>query len=162
VAKKQYRRYNKRIALRLCEHIAMGDTVREAIEKEPLGPSLRGFFYWIEENPEFEVAYEKAKMIRADLAVDEVYSLSRKVLAHPKDANAYKVASEILKWGAEVQNPAKYGSKVEINHRKPMPSPAALRAEIKRLEKELGVREKGGFVDVEAHELPMLPPEHRE
>ena len=158
---KAQRRYNKRIAMRLCEHIAMGDTIVEAIAREPLGPSLRGFFYWIEGNPEFEVAYEKAKMIRADLSVDQVYQLSRDVLKRPKDANAFKVAADILKWGAEVQNPAKYGSKVEINHRKPMPSPAALRAEIKRLEKELGVREKGGFIDVEAHELQTLPPEHQ-
>lgn len=151
-------RYVKRIAQRICENIALGDTIQQAINKEPLGPSMRQFFVWVEEHPEFMAMYERAKIIRADLAMEEHYDLSRRVLTTPKDAPAYKVASDILRGHAELINPEKYGKKLELTGRKPPQSPAAIRAEIKRLEKDLNVQEKQ-VIDVTPHQMVITPPD---
>lgn len=131
-------RYNTRIAKRICEHIALGATLQDALAKEPLGPSVPMFWRWLDEYPEFLEMYERARQLQTDLISDTIMAMAQEVLLKPKFAPAYKVAADILKWQAEVKHPERYGSKVTIQHKKVL-DPTAMRKEIKQLEKELGL-----------------------
>lgn len=153
-------RYNTRVAKRICEHIALGSTVKQALEREPLAPSVPLFWRWLDEYPEFRDMYERARTLQADLAADAIMSMASEVLKNPKFAAAYKVASDILRWHAEVNNRQRYGSKVQVEHKQAQLDPSKLRTEIAQLERELGLLEmtpatplaSGDVVDVEVKE----------
>lgn len=131
--------YTARIAKRLCEHIALGCTLQKALKREgALGPTIQQFWRWLDEYPQFKTMYEQARMMQADLAADTILEMAENVLKNPKFAPAYKVAADILKWQAEVRNPARYGQKVQVEYSKPL-DPTRLKAEILQLEAELGV-----------------------
>lgn len=138
--------YTTRIAKRICEHIALGDTLQRALAKEPLAPAITTFWRWIDEYPEFAEMYGRARMMQADLVSDSILEMASAVLRNPKFAPAYKVASDILRWQTEVHSPAKYGQKVQIEHKAAL-DPAKMRTEIKQLEAELGLL---------GHELPVM------
>jgi hypothetical protein len=65
------------------------------------------------------------------------------VIANPSKAGAYKVASDILKWQAEIRDPKKYGQKVQHELKAPPLKAEDLKAEIKRLEEDLGIGTSG-------------------
>jgi hypothetical protein len=131
--------YTVRIANRICEYIALGDTIKAALAKEPLGPSLTLFWRWLDEYPEFREKYERARQMQADVHADRILEMAAEVVANPRIAPAYRVASDILKWQAEIRDPKKYGQKVQHELKAPPLKPEDLKAEIKRLEDELGV-----------------------
>lgn len=131
--------YTVRIADRLCEHIALGATIKEALTKEPLGPDLKMLWRWIAEYPEFREKFERAFQMQANAHADRILEMSAEVLAHPSKAAAYRVASDILWRLAEIRDPKKYGQKVQHELKAPPLKPDDLRSEIKRLEEELGV-----------------------
>jgi hypothetical protein len=139
---KQERRrshYTLRIADRICESIALGDTIKEALAKEPLGPSLSAFWKWLDEYGEFREKYERARQLQADMHADDMLQCARDAINNPKNAPAYRVAADILKWQAEIRDSKKYGTKVQHELKAPPLKPDDLRAEIARLEAELGV-----------------------
>lgn len=144
--------YTPRIADRICEHIALGETIKAALSKEPLGPSLPMFWKWLDEFPEFREKYERARQMQADIHADRILEMASEVIANPRVANAYKVASDILKWTAEIRDPKKYGQKVQHELKAPPLKPDDLKAEIKRLEEELGVTN-----EVKQEPNPQLP-----
>lgn len=131
-------KYTTRIAKRICEHIALGDTLHQALGKEPLGPSVPLFWRWLDEYPEFREMYERARVLQADLMCDTIMVMAQNVLKTPKFAPAYKVAADILKWQAEIRNPARYGTKVTVEHKATL-DPVKMKKEIAQLEKELGL-----------------------
>jgi len=131
-------KYTTRIAKRICEHIALGATLHQALAKEPLGPSVPMFWRWLDEYPEFREMYERARVLQADLMCDTIMVMAENVLKQPRFAAAYKVAADILKWQAEIRNPARYGSKVTVEHKATL-DPAKMKKEIMQLEKELGL-----------------------
>lgn len=135
--------YNPRVAREICEFIAEGDTLEEALERIGfLAPGLPTVFRWLDLYPEFKEKYETARALQADIHADRMLMMSREVLSKPTAATAYRVAVDILKWQAEVRNSGRYGRRPdEATRKKPMDA-AKLRAEIKRLEAELGVAEK--------------------
>lgn len=146
-------KYSTRVAKRICEHIALGDTLHEALDKEPLAPSVPTFWRWLDEYPEFGAMYERARQLQTDLHADSIMAMAKAVLKQPKFAPAYKVASDILKWHAEVKYPARYGTKVQVEHRATL-DPAKLKREIAQLEKEMGLIGNGtdDVIEVEVKE----------
>lgn len=147
--------YNMRIAKRICEHIALGATLRDALDREPLGPTIPTFWRWLDEYPEFRDMYERARTLQADLLSDSILAMAQEVLQKPKFAPAYKVAAEILKWQAETKNPERYGKSVTVQHKKAL-DPTTLKREIRQLEKELGLlgEEDGASITVIPEALP--------
>lgn len=130
--------YTTRIAKRLCEHIALGDTLKTALEREPLAPTVPMFWRWLEEYPEFREMYERARLLQTELISDTILSMAKEVLEKPKFAPAYRVAADILRWQAEVKNPLRYGQKTQVEHHHIL-DPLKIAKEIKQLEKELGL-----------------------
>lgn len=134
--------YTPHIANLICEQIALGKTLQQALEEVGyIAPKLRTVWIWFETHPDFKEKYDRARKLQADMQADRMIELGEAVLKAPKAATAYKVAIDVLKWQAEVRNRAKYGSKADDVTPKSM-DPSKIRAEIARLEKELGVAEK--------------------
>lgn len=134
--------YVKRTGNMICERIALGDTLEEALQHVGyLAPSETQFWRWYSDNPEFKERYDAARMLQADKLADMHLSLSKEVLSNPKVAPAYKVAADILKWQAEVRNRGKFSDKSAPERKVPM-NAEEIRAEISRLSKVLGIEEK--------------------
>lgn len=133
--------YTVRTGKMICEQIAMGKTLQQALDHVGyLAPSIPKFWQWLEEHPDFREQYDRARQMSADMDADRIKELGERVLSSPKAAAAYQVAIRTLQWSAEVRNTGKYGKNKESKTRLPM-NPEKLRQEIKRLEKELGVAE---------------------
>lgn len=131
--------YTVRIANRICENIACGDSVKKALDKEPLGPTMNMFWRWLDEYPAFREKYERARIMQADFHADTMMDMAEKVLANPRNASAYRVAADILQWQASMRNPKLYGHKVEVENKAPVMDGDKLKKEIAALEKELNV-----------------------
>ncbi len=131
--------YTARIASRICENIALGSTIKAALAEEPLGPTLRQFWKWLDEYPDFREKFERAQMLQATMHADRILEMAQEVINAPSKAGAYKVASDILKWQAEIRDPKKYGQKVQHELKAPPLKAEDLKAEIKRLEEEFGI-----------------------
>lgn len=134
--------YTTRVAKDICTHIAQGKTLQQSLDKVGyLAPALVTVFRWLTEYPEFRELYEAARTMQADLHADRMLEISHDVIEDPKNAAAYRVATNILKWQAEVRNKARYGKAIDESGKGKALDPTKLRAEIKRLEAELGVAE---------------------
>ncbi len=144
--------YTARIAARLCEHIALGSTLAQALKKEPLGPNIQTFWKWLDQYPEFKERYERARQMQADGHADRMLELAEEAINTPSKASAIRVATDIMRWQAEIRDPKKYGTKVQHELKAPPLKPEDLKKEIKRLEEELGVN---GNVTVIADEEPL-------
>lgn len=134
--------YTPRIGKLICAEIALGKTLQEALDKVGyLAPSMSTVWRWLDEHEDFRATYDRARMLQADTDADEMRVLGREIRSRPTAAAAYRVAIDVLKWQAEMRNRAKYGTRVEDpKNREPL-NPTKLRAEIKRLETELGIVE---------------------
>lgn len=137
------RKYTRYMANNICEYIALGMTLDQALKKcGELAPTKMTVYKWLEEHPDFMEKYDRARQYQADTLADRMIELGQEVLEHPGQAAAYRVAGDIVKWQAEVRNRRKYGGRTEDKQtEKPMDA-SKLRAEIRRLERELGVKEK--------------------
>lgn len=134
--------YVTRTAKQICERIALGDTLQEALDHVGyLAPVIATVWRWMDEHQDFRDMYERALKFQAANHADRLLELSRDVLTHPKSSNAYRVAADILKWQAAVRDPSRFGKMLEEPGKNKPLDPAKLRAEIKRLEIELGVAE---------------------
>lgn len=151
--------YTVRMGNRLCEHIALGDTLKKALEKEGVwAPTMATFWKWLDEYPEFKEKYARARQMQADVHADRVLEIAEEVLKNPRQAPAYRVASDILWKQAEIRDPAKYGQKVQHELKAPPLKPDDLRAEIRRLEEELGVKVASpSSTTTTANDAPVAP-----
>lgn len=137
--------YAVRIAKDICREIAMGATLKEALDNVGyLAPTMPTVWRWLDEHADFRAMYDRARMLQADTDADDMRTLGRDIRTQPTLATAYRVAIDVLKWQAEVRNRAKYSTRAEApKDDKPLDA-AKLKAEIKRLQNELGVAEKAG------------------
>lgn len=131
--------YVVRIGDQLCEFIAMGRTLEQALKEIGyLAPTMQRFWRWMEEIPEFRAKYERARMLQADVLADKRLEMAAEVLKKPNAAAAYRVAADILASLSAVRDPGKYGAKVTHDIKAPL-DPAKMKEEIARLEEDLGV-----------------------
>ena len=131
--------YCVRIANSICEHIALGNSLRQALEKTgPLAPAMATLWRWLDEFPEFRVKYDRARQMQGDMLADEMLEMAQEVIKRPALASAIRVAADILQWQAGIRD-SKYNSKTVREETKKIMPPDELRKEIKRLEAEIGV-----------------------
>lgn len=137
------RKYTLYMANNICEYIALGKTLDQALKEcGELAPTKMTVYKWLEDHEQFREKYERARQYQADTLADRMIELGQEVLKNPKSAAAYRVAGDIVKWQAEVRNRRKYGARTDDKQtEKPMDADK-IRSEIKRLEHELGVKEK--------------------
>lgn len=132
--------YCVRIANAICEKVALGFSLKGALEEVgPLAPAMPTLWRWLDEFPEFRVKYERARQMQGDVLADEILDMAKLVISKPSLASAVRVASDILMWQAGIRD-TKYNAKAPPEAvRKALP-PDVLRAEILKLEGELGVK----------------------
>lgn len=150
---KRHAHYSEYVCTGVCERIAAGMTLNDALREDPKAPDRRTWMIWLIDHPEIKQMYEQAREMAADAHADKLLMLAEKAENKPKDAPGIKVAADILKWQAEVKNPDRYGKRLDISNRKPPTDPDKIRAEIARLEKELGIQTIG-MSDGKAVSLP--------
>lgn len=133
--------YTTRIADMICEEIAMGSTLQGALDAVGyLAPAKSTVWKWFDAHPDFREKYDRALQMQADSHADRIIELGMEVLKNSRQAPAYKVAIDVMKWSTEIRNRGKYGAKGESTKSRSL-NPEKLRQEIKRLQKELGVVE---------------------
>lgn len=134
--------YTARVADEICICIIHGKTLEQALKDVGyFAPTLNTVYKWLELHADFREKYDRARQLQADIHADKMLEMAQDVLTKPTAAAAYRVAVDILKWQSEVRNRGKYGPKSDdAGKNKPL-DPTKLKAEIKRLEKELGVVE---------------------
>lgn len=134
--------YTVRIANDICTQIALGKTLEEALKEVGyLAPSIPQLWTWLDQHEDFREKYDRARQLQADMLADKTLKFVKDVLADPKAAPAYKVATDILKWHAAIRNRKVYNPMDNSNEKQAPLDAAKIKAEIKRLEKELGVQE---------------------
>lgn len=138
--------YTVRIANMICEKIALGNSLKSALEEVgPLAPGMPTFWRWLDEYPEFRTRYDRARQMQGDIHADVMLDLAAEAINTPSKAAAIKVAADILKWQAEIRDPRRYSrGAIPDEPKKPM-SADQLRKEIKVLELELGVKAVPGM-----------------
>lgn len=138
--------YTVRIANMICEKIALGNSLKSALDEVgPLAPSMPTFWRWLDEYPEFLTRYKRARQMQGDIHADVMLDLAAEAINNPSKAAAIKVAADILKWQAEIRDPKSYSRSAIPDEPKKALSPAQLRAEIKALELDLGVKAVPGM-----------------
>lgn len=135
--------YTSRRGRIICEQIAMGKTLEEALDVVGFdAPTITQFFTWLDTYPDYREKYERARMLAADMDADHIKKLAKQVVGKQASVTGgYRVAIDALKWQAEMRNRSKYGNKAPEAPKMPM-DPKQIREEIKRLEKELGMVEE--------------------
>lgn len=138
--------YTDYVAKQICEKIAMGKSLKKALEEiGPMAPVMTTFWRWLDEYPEFREKYERARQMQGDIHADTMLDLANEAIATPGKAAAIRVATDILKWQAEIRDPKKYGPKAIVKEKDKTMSTDELRKEIKKLEDELGVKAVPGM-----------------
>lgn len=134
--------YVVRIANDICQHIALGETLEGALKKIGyLAPSMPTVWRWMAEHEDFKDRMDMARQMQADTLADKTLDMVKDVLKDPKSAPAYRVAVDILRWHAGIRNGKTYNPQTNDNQKAPPLDANKIKAEIKRLEKELGVQE---------------------
>lgn len=136
--KRESKVFRLRQAQRICTLISQGQTLQQICGVDGL-PSITIINIWLQDNERFRRMMDKARILQADYLADEMLLLASKVRGDPRNANAYKVAADILRWQASVRNVRKYGDKTQIEVREVHKSPAQIQKEIIDLAAEFNV-----------------------
>jgi hypothetical protein len=132
------------IANRICEHIALGHGLPKALELTGgLAPSIPMFYRWLEEYPEFLERYRRAREFQAHTHADIILDIATQAMvpANAKMVPGFRLAVDVFKWNAEMRLPEQYSPKAAQEVKKPPKTPEAIKEEIARLSKELGMKE---------------------
>jgi hypothetical protein len=112
--RRQSRVFRATVAKEICRLIAQGQVLQQICGQNGI-PSIEIVNGWLQDNARFQRMYARARHNQGDYLADEMLILASLVRQNPREAGAYKVAAEILKWQASVRN-SKYNpaTKVEV------------------------------------------------
>jgi hypothetical protein len=169
--------FNKKaVQKHICERLAHGEPIQTILNPQPkvirfedgepvydpdfVKPDLPDWnmvVMWMKEDEQFRGDWENARKMGAAFNADQLMLLKDQLLKDPRNASAYKVAMEMVKTAAMWGDP-KYSDRTiqDLNHRVPQNSDE-VRAQIKQLEDELGIRDMGSVQEVGVRMLPSTP-----
>jgi hypothetical protein len=101
--------YTTEIALRVCEEVIGGKTIRQICSEDwaPAWSTMQG---WLSRYEDFATQYARAREISADHFEAELIEEARS--STPETAAADRLRVDTLKWVAARRAPKKYGEKV--------------------------------------------------
>jgi hypothetical protein len=113
MAKRSSISYSPKLAAKICDLIAEGESLRTIGEMDGM-PSRRTMRGWLNAHPEFEREYEIARRERTDNLVDEAVEIADSVTGSTDAAevNAARLQVDTRKWLASKLLPERFGDKV--------------------------------------------------
>lgn len=111
--------YTPGLALKVCEHIADGMNLKEALAL-PGMPTRNTWYRWLMVYPELDKAYQAARELSAQAFEDDMLEITQK-LKDPDQAvsdlmlKRYQTALQQLRWSAERRDPRHFGEKKETS-----------------------------------------------
>lgn len=94
----------------ICQMITAGHTLTDISDMEGFPPKAT-IFGWLREYPEFREEYEQARKDRALYFEEEAIRIARDTKEWSNKADRLK--TDVLRWGASVNDPGVYGTKVK-------------------------------------------------
>lgn len=122
--------YTEEIALRICERLADGESLKAMCEDEDM-PSKSTVFKWLSENPAFSDMYARARESQADALFDDVLSIAddgrndwmqrnfgedTRWVENGEALRRSQLRIDARKWMAGKLRPKKYGDKLDVEH----------------------------------------------
>ncbi|ASQ11848.1 terminase small subunit protein [Sinorhizobium meliloti] len=122
--------YTEEIALRICERLADGESLKAMCEDEDM-PSKSTVFKWLSENPAFSDMYARAREAQADALFDDVLSIAddgrndwmqrnfgedTRWVENGEALRRSQLRIDARKWMAGKLRPKKYGDKLDVEH----------------------------------------------
>lgn len=122
--------YTEEIALRICERLADGESLKAMCEDEDM-PSKSTVFKWLSENPTFSDMYARAREAQADALFDDVLSIAddgrndwmqrnfgeeTRWVENGEALRRSQLRIDARKWMAGKLRPKKYGDKLDVEH----------------------------------------------
>jgi hypothetical protein len=106
--------YKPELCARICDAISEGASLK-TICAAPKMPSRRTVRGWLEEHPDFEASYERARRQRTDALVDEIVEIADAVAGSdsPAAVNAARLQVDTRRWLASKLLPERFGDKLQ-------------------------------------------------
>ena len=101
--------FTQALADEICEAIALGAGLREALRANPHWPNEATIYRWLDAHDQFRKDYVRARERQADAEFDEVKTLAD----NATDANIARLQIDARKWRAGKMRPKVYGDKVQ-------------------------------------------------
>lgn len=101
-----------RITAEICELIAVGYSLRAALEQKAEYPSYNTFYKWLDEFEHVRDKYARARELQQDFEADNMVDIADVAV----DPNKARIQIDARKWRASKLAPKKYGDKLDLNH----------------------------------------------
>lgn len=132
-------RYSPAMALRICQSLAEGRSLRSACLLKGM-PHLSTVLRWVNDYPEFREQYARAREARADMLAEDMLriadtpQLGVTIKDGPKGKEVTKgdmidhrrLQVDVRKWNAARMAPKKYGDRSETTHKGDPMAPVTL------------------------------------
>ena len=98
---------------KIIEGICNGLPVRQILKGEGM-PAFNNLLIWIDERPEWNKRYARAKQESAEFDADNVNYIAELCLRGQVDPASARVAIDAYKWSSGKKKPKKYGDKLDL------------------------------------------------
>jgi hypothetical protein len=106
--------FTPKLSAKICDLVAEGASLK-TICTAPKMPSRRTVRGWLDEHPDFEASYERARRQRTDALVDEIVEIADAVAGSdsPAAVNAARLQVDTRRWLASKLLPERFGDKLQ-------------------------------------------------
>ena len=116
--------YDFNLCVEICELIAKGQNIINALESDAKYPSWPTFRRWKRENEELRTLYINSQQDKAEALEKEMDDYRSMLLAKEIDASTYNTLVQTLKWKMAKFYPKVFGEKLDVtSDNKPISNP---------------------------------------
>lgn len=94
------------------EGLAEGRSLRNVCS-QPDAPAIWTVMRWLDQSPEFEKQYARARQIQGEAHFEEILEVTEKVKTGEIDPQSGRVVIDAMKWAASKMRPKVYGDKIQ-------------------------------------------------
>ncbi len=105
--------YSPELADSICLRLESGESLAEVCDSEGF-PNRSTVFRWLSERADFKDAYARARLIQAEMMVDEIAKIAD--TATPESYNVARLQVDTRKWIASKRIPKSYGDATMLKH----------------------------------------------
>lgn len=108
--------YDYELCEKICEEVANGKNVIDALKKNENFPSWSTFRRWKNENDELQTLYVKAIQDKSEAVIFEIDEISAELRRGDLEPSVANVLIQTLKWKAAKFYPKMFGDNKNIDH----------------------------------------------